>query len=69
MITVLKQSAAEHGGEATIDVKAIANGFDINSEEPVMKLLTAAGHNLGYEIIKEHSGGGSDANVFNEKGK
>lgn len=69
MITAFKQSAVEHGGEATIDVKKMATGFDINSEEPVMKLLTAAGHNLGYEIIKEHSGGGSDANVFNEKGK
>jgi len=69
MITAFKQSATEHGGEVTIDVKKMATGFDINSEEPVMKLLTAAGHNLGYEIIKEHSGGGSDANVFNEKGK
>lgn len=57
------------GGEATIDVKKMATRFDINSEEPVMKLLTVSGHNLEYEIIKEHSGGGSDANVFNEKEK
>lgn len=69
MITAFKQSATEHGREATIDVKKMAPGFDINSEEPVMKLLTAAGHNLGYEIIKEHSDGGSEANVFNDKGK
>ncbi len=34
-----------------------------------MKLLTVAGNNLEYIIIKEQSGGGSDANVFNENGK
>lgn len=66
---LFEHSAATHGGKAMIETKKMATGFDIKEGEPVMDLLFASGNHLGYEVIKEQSGGGSDANVFNEKGK
>lgn len=69
IIEAFESSALLHGGTVTIEVNKMATGFDISDDEPVMKLLDSAGKKLGYEIIRETSGGGSDANVFNEKGK
>lgn len=69
MQQAFETAAAAHGGTVNIEVKKMATGFDIQDEEPVMQLLLAAGEQLDYEIIREVSGGGSDANVFNAKGK
>ncbi|MBL1226237.1 M20/M25/M40 family metallo-hydrolase [Enterococcus sp. BWR-S5] len=69
MVAAFEESASLHGGEVTIDIRKMATGFDVSDDEQVMTLLLSAGEQLGYEIIRETSGGGSDANVFNEKGK
>lgn len=69
MVAAFEEAASLHGGEVTIDIRKMATGFDVSDDEQVMTLLLSAGEQLGYEIIRETSGGGSDANVFNEKGK
>lgn len=69
MVAAFEEAAALHGGAVTIDSRKMATGFDVKDDEQVMQLLLAAGQELGVEIIREASGGGSDANVFNEKGK
>lgn len=69
MVAAFEEAASLHGGAVTIDSRKMATGFDVSDDEQVMKLLLAAGQELGVEIIREASGGGSDANVFNEKGK
>lgn len=69
MVVAFEEAASLYGGAVTIDSRKMATGFDVSDDEQVMKLLLAAGQELGVEIIREASGGGSDANVFNEKGK
>lgn len=69
MTDAFQQSAEKHNGSVTIDTKKMATGFHISDEEQVMQLFLEATKNLGFEAIREVSGGGSDANVFNEKGK
>ncbi|WP_086349981.1 M20/M25/M40 family metallo-hydrolase [Candidatus Enterococcus clewellii] len=69
MIGAFETSASLHGGTVAIDIKKMATGFDVSDDEEVMQVLLAAGEELGYDIIRETSGGGSDANVFNANGK
>ncbi|MCB5952794.1 M20/M25/M40 family metallo-hydrolase [Enterococcus sp. BWT-B8] len=69
MTAAFEQAASLHGGTVEITIKKMATGFDVDNDEKVMQLLLSAGEALGYEVIRETSGGGSDANVFNEKGK
>lgn len=69
MRTAFESSAAKYGGSVAFAIKKMATGFDIKKESPVMQLLLTAGKNLDLTITPETSGGGSDANVFNEKGK
>ncbi|MFW8599764.1 M20/M25/M40 family metallo-hydrolase [Enterococcus innesii] len=64
-----RQAAKKHGGSVTIEIKRMATGFHINDDENVMKTFLKSAKNLGLEVVREVSGGGSDANSFNEKGK
>ncbi|UOO46393.1 M20/M25/M40 family metallo-hydrolase [Enterococcus casseliflavus] len=64
-----RQAAKKHGGSVTIETKRMATGFHINDDEKVMKTFLKSAKNLGLEVVREVSGGGSDANSFNEKGK
>lgn len=69
MSTAFEEAAVKYGGSVVVDYKKMATGFNISDDELIMKLLSKAAENLKYEVIREVSGGGSDANVFNEKGK
>lgn len=62
-------AAKQFGGSVDLKSEKKATGFYIDSEEPVMKLLTKAVKAIGRQVGREVSGGGSDANIFNEKGK
>lgn len=64
-----RQAAKKHGGSVKIETKRMATGFHINDDEKVMKTFLKSAKNLGLEVVREVSGGGSDANSFNEKGK
>lgn len=69
MTSAFQQASEKHGAAVTINTSKMATGFDISDDEPVMKLLLKSAENLEHEVMREVSGGGSDANVFNEKGK
>ncbi|MBS7575926.1 MULTISPECIES: M20/M25/M40 family metallo-hydrolase [unclassified Enterococcus] len=69
MKSAFETAATTFGGKVSIDLKKMATGFNISDDEVIMRLLEAAANNLNYTVIKEISGGGSDANIFNEKGK
>lgn len=64
-----EEAAEKFGGQVAINVKKMATGFHIGDEEPVMQLFIQSAEKLGYEVIREISGGGSDANIFNTGGK
>ncbi|MBW9323968.1 M20/M25/M40 family metallo-hydrolase [Enterococcus casseliflavus] len=65
----LVAAAEKYGGSVDLKSEKKATGFYIDSQEPVMQLLTKAVKAIGRQVGHEISGGGSDANIFNEKGK
>ena len=69
MKRAFENAAQKFGGQTEIDVKKMATGFNIGDDEPVMALFIQSVENLGYPLIRETSGGGSDANIFNLGGK
>ncbi|TXV46009.1 M20/M25/M40 family metallo-hydrolase [Enterococcus sp. T0101B.F-10] len=59
----------KYGGSFEMTVEKMATGYNIPDEAVIMKRLDKAMHKQDLSLIKEISGGGSDANIFNEKGK
>ena len=69
MKTAFEEAAEQFGGNVSIDVKKMATGFHMDDEQPMMKLFIKSAEILEYPVIREISGGGSDANIFNLGGK
>lgn len=69
MKTSFETAAKAFGGTVAINVDLKATGFRLSEEEPVIELFKKAVKAVGREYTSEVSGGGSDANVFNAKGK
>lgn len=67
--TAFEEAAMKFNGSVDISVKKMATGFYIDDNEPVMQLFNKGANDLGYKVIREMSGGGSDANIFNLAGK
>lgn len=59
----------KYGGSFEMTVKKMATGYNISDEAMIMQMLAEAVNKHDLSLIKEISGGGSDANIFNEKGK
>ena len=59
----------KYGGSFEMTVEKMATGYNISDESVIMKILDQAMNEHDLSLIKEISGGGSDANIFNEKGK
>lgn len=68
MRSCLVAAAEEAGAEVDIEVKRSYTAFALTVDAPVVKRATAAAQRLGLEPVTERGGGGSDANVFNERG-
>lgn len=51
-----------------IDVERVYEKMDVSSDAKVTRLVDTAVKNLGHEIVHHTSGGGCDANYFNNKG-
>jgi tripeptide aminopeptidase len=77
MIGCLEEAAAVHSLE--LDGKVFRAGveaivdrdydrLDVADDSPLVRLVLAAGKNLGIEVRTEATGGGCDANVLNKKG-
>lgn len=64
-----ENAAQQNKGNVEIDIKKMAVGYDIKPNTAVMSLLKKSNKILGNTVIQEVSGGGSDANIFNEHGK
>jgi peptidase T-like protein len=60
--------AAQNGGSATVTPIRAYNPFVLKEEDGLVKLAVRAAQNLGFPSSCESTGGGSDANFFNEMG-
>ena len=69
MVSAFEDSARQLGGKVnySTDIKSI--GYRFVEEDSVVQLAATAIESIGRAASYEVSGGGSDANVFNAKGK
>lgn len=77
MLQCLEEAAARHAVEtdgkrfqASVEAR-IERDYDrmqIAEDSPIVRLVRAAGRNLGVEVKTSATGGGCDANVLNKKG-
>ncbi len=68
MCQMVAEVAARHGATANIDQKRSYNGFALGPDDPVVVRGMAAAQEVGLEPTLHKGGGGSDANIFNERG-
>ena len=69
MIETFERVATEMGGKAAVITEKKYNGYRFTPETNVVKIAAKALTNIGIKPNYQVSGGGSDANVFNGKGK
>ncbi|HOJ80726.1 MAG TPA: M20/M25/M40 family metallo-hydrolase, partial [Clostridiales bacterium] len=63
-----EQAASEFGGKVDFRAERMYKSFNITKDAPIMGILERAAENAGISLIAEETGGGSDTNIFNEKG-
>ncbi len=68
MVTLLETEAQRGGGRAEVQVWEVYRAFRINETDAPAQLVTAALARMGLTPQWESTGGGSDANIFNEHG-
>lgn len=68
MVTLLETEAQRGGGRAEVQVWDVYQAFRIGEEEPPAQLVSTALAKMGLAPEWEVTGGGSDANIFNEHG-
>lgn len=61
--------AKEMGGSAEVIIKKMYDGYLFDAETPVVKMAAEGMKQAGIASHLQKSGGGSDANIFNGKGK
>ncbi len=62
------QLANEHGYQIEYNSRREYDGYSIEQDSPIITRLSAAATATGKEPYVTHTGGGSDANFFNQKG-
>ncbi|HJN15663.1 MAG TPA: M20/M25/M40 family metallo-hydrolase [Armatimonadota bacterium] len=64
----LQEAAKRHGGSAELSRASSYVAFDIPEASAVLRMTIQAAREVGVEPNPRPTGGGSDANVFNERG-
>lgn len=68
MVSLIEKEAQKGGGKAEIEVTDVYRSFRITEDDLPSKVLKAALAEMGLKPQWEATGGGSDANIFNEHG-
>ncbi len=68
MVSTFEQTAKKHGTEAEIECERSYSAFQIDANHPLIKQISDTFTNMGIDTLLSPTGGGSDANIFNEKG-
>lgn len=64
----LRRAAREFGGKVRSRIEHQYRAFRMSADQEVVALASAAARKIGVEPDLRSSGGGSDANIFNERG-
>lgn len=65
---ILRETAAESGATVDISVETLYQSFALAPSDPVVQAAAQAAGRLGLKAQLVKTGGGSDANIFNQKG-
>ncbi|UHA72901.1 M20/M25/M40 family metallo-hydrolase [Paenibacillus sp. 481] len=68
MKEALESAAQEHGARAEFESEIVYPAFNFTEKDEVVQLAARAIEDIGANVSLFHSGGGSDANVFNGMG-
>ncbi|ADL13221.1 M20/M25/M40 family metallo-hydrolase [Acetohalobium arabaticum] len=68
MINIFKRSAEKVGAEVNIENNRLFSAFYLNSNLPVVQAAVSGAKRLGIEPKLVATGGGSDTNIFNNRG-
>ncbi len=68
MVKTFQEKTAAMGAFASVEVSRAYTGFTISPQAPVARRVVEAGRALGMQVALTATGGGSDANVFNDRG-
>ncbi|OEE67211.1 peptidase M20 [Enterovibrio norvegicus FF-33] len=68
MVSTFEAVAEKHGAGIQIESTRSYNAYRISDDNPHVVAIKAAFEAIGIEPVTKPTGGGSDANVFNEKG-
>ncbi len=68
MLDAIGFAASTSDCTAETDVQETYRGYVFRDDEPAIRLAASALRRAGYEVTTAFSGGGADANVFNERG-
>jgi tripeptide aminopeptidase len=68
MVRVLERTAKKHRAQVDVQVERAYGMFRFSPRDPVVREVSAAIERIGRHPKLEVTGGGSDANIFNEKG-
>lgn len=66
---IFQQVVKAWGGKVSIDSQILSRGYEFTEEHEIVKFAMSATQKIGRKVKFEVSGGASDANSFNEKGK
>lgn len=68
MEKVIQDAAKENGGKAEVKVAREYHAYNIDKRDEIVELVKKASTNLNLDFQAKGSGGGSDTNIFNQKG-
>ncbi len=68
MSRAFRERAASVGAEARVEVSRAYTGYSLAPDAPVVRRMVDAGRAAGIQVLLTATGGGSDANIFNQQG-
>ncbi|ABZ77893.1 peptidase T-like protein [Shewanella halifaxensis HAW-EB4] len=68
MVSTFEAAAQKHGASIEIDSSRSYNAYHISDDDAHVVAIKAAFEAIGIEAVTKPTGGGSDANIFNEQG-
>ncbi len=68
IIQAAMQGGKDTGVKVEVEVERAYDGFSLDENSPLVRIVDAAGKILGMQMTRVASGGGSDANILNSKG-
>lgn len=68
MQTIIERAAAKYHGQVNFEIERLYSGFVLDRESDIIRLVASSAARLGIPVKYMVSGGGSDANIFNQRG-